>query len=122
MAEPTSTTVAVGATAAALLLTVDTAAGHALIVFGALVGVMHSVGKVETPTRTAAAWYVLKWVLTAALLTGFVSAMLNSYLGIPAQRWPGVVAFGITFLADRWPQWLTSAIGRRLGLDQERQP
>jgi hypothetical protein len=122
MAEPTSTTVAVGATAAALLLTVDSAAGHALIIFGALVGVMHSVAKVETPTRTAAAWYVLKWVLTAALLTGFVSAMLNTYLGIPAQRWPGVVAFGITFLADRWPQWLTAAVGQRLGINQERQP
>lgn len=123
MAEPTSTTMAAGATAVTLLMSADLIpASYAIIVFGALVGVMHSVAKVETPTRWSAAWYVMKWVLTAALLTGFVSALLESYIGLPAHRWPGVVAFGITFLADRWAQWLPLVVGRRLGLPEDKQP
>lgn len=123
MPEPTSTTAAAGITAATLLLAIEPSAGeHALVLFGGLVGVMHSVAKVQTPTRIAAAWYVIKWVLTAALLTGFVAAMLNTYLGIPAQRWPGVVAFGITFLSDRWPLWAALLISQRLGLGTAQDP
>jgi hypothetical protein len=124
MAEPTST--AVGITAATIMLAIGPDGQHALIVFGGLVGVMHSVGRVSTPTKFDAAWYVVKWVLTAALLTGFVAAMLEQHAGLPAARWPGVVAFSITFLADRWPAWL--ALGLRakllalLGIDAAKGP
>ena len=114
MPEPTST--AAGITAATILLAVGPDGQHALIVFGGLVGVMHSVARVHTPTRLSAAWYVAKWVLTATLLTGFVAAMLQQHLNLPAERWPGVVAFGITFLSDRWPAWAELLLSRRLGI------
>ena len=121
MPEPTST--AAGITAATILLAVGPDGQHALIVFGGLVGVMHSVARVHTPTRLSAAWYVLKWMLTATLLTGFVAAMLEQHLNLPAERWPGVVAFGITFLSDRWPAWAAAAIKTRLGIaDDTKEP
>jgi hypothetical protein len=104
----------VGLTAGAILLAIGPDGHHALIVAGALGGVMHSLGRAHTPTRTAAALYIVKWVFTAALLTGFVSAMLQQHVGLPADRWPGVVAFGITFLADRWSGWLSSYIDSRM--------
>jgi len=119
MPEPTST--AVGITAATILLAVGPDGQHALIVFGGLVGVMHSVARVHTPTRLFAAWYVAKWVLTATLLTGFVASMLEQHLNLPAERWPGVVAFGITFLSDRWPAWVEFLLSRRLGISSTSQ-
>lgn len=72
--------------------------------------------KIDTPTRTSAAVYVIKWVATAAVLTFAVAAVLESYLALPAQSWPGVVAFGITYLADRWPGWVTTLLAQRLGV------
>lgn len=117
--DPTTATAAASATAATaatiLLAASPGASEYALLVFGALVGAMHSVAKVSTPTRLSAAWYILKWVCTAGVLTFAVAAVLEAWLGLPAQRWPGVVAFGITFLADRWPHWLRVVIERRLG-------
>lgn len=112
MPEPTST--AAGATAAAIMLTIGPDGQYAWIIYGALVGVMHSVGKADTPTKTAAVWYVVKWVLTAALLTKFVAAMLEQHAGLPAERWPGVVAFFIAFLADRWPACVALVVRARL--------
>lgn len=120
MPDPVSQSSAAAATAVGVLLAASPGASdYALLVFGALVGAMHSVAKVDTPTRTSAALYILKWVATAGVLTFFVAALLEAYLGIPAQRWPGVVAFGITFLADRWPQWLAWVVERRIGVRRD---
>jgi hypothetical protein len=96
-----------------ILFTVDVVLmEHALIIFGAAVGVMHSLGRVHTPTRGEAIRYTIKWVLTSVLLTGFVTHLLESQANIPAHRWPGVVAFAITFLSDRWPVWLGNLMER----------
>lgn len=120
MPDPVSQSSAAAATAVGVLLAASPGASdYALLVFGALVGAMHSVAKVDTPTRTSAVLYILKWVATAGVLTFFVAALLEAYLGIPAQRWPGVVAFGITFLADRWPQWLAWVVERRIGVRRD---
>jgi hypothetical protein len=120
MPEPTTTAATVtAATAAGIIVAATTVPGladYALLVFGALVGAMHSVSKIDTPTRLSAGVYVVKWVATAAVLTFAVAAVLESYLALPAQSWPGVVAFGITYLADRWPGWVTDLLQRRLGL------
>ncbi len=116
MAEPTTSTAAAGIIGAtAVLLASDPSAGdYAWLLCGALVGAMHSVGKIHTPDRWDAAKYVGMWVGTAFVLTFFIAYLLEHYLGVPANRWPGVVAFGITFLADRWPAWAVSLIERRI--------
>lgn len=116
MPEPTSSSAAAGIIgAAAVLLASDPSAGdYAWLFCGALVGAMHSVGKIHTPDRWTAAKYVLMWVGTAFVLTFFVAYLLEHYLGVPANRWPGVVAFGITFLADRWPGWAVALVERRI--------
>jgi hypothetical protein len=80
---------------------------YALILFGALVGTMHSVAKTEfNGSRSAAALYMARWIATAFVLTAFVGAMVAKHTGVPVDKWPGVVAFGITFLSDKWPVWL----------------
>lgn len=87
---------------------------HLLTVFGGFVGTMHSVARIETPTRVAAAWFVFKWVMSAVVLTSLAAYLIEAWSGFPAQRWPGVVAFLITFLADRWPQWLERILSARV--------
>lgn len=124
MAEPTSTTAAAGITALGILLlgpqlgpTLAPIIGdYLLILAGALIGVMHAAGKVRSATLTQAALYVIKWVGTAVLLTGALGVFIEQKAGIPATQWPGVMAFLITFLADRWPQWLRALAPRWLGL------
>ena len=90
-------------------------ADYLLIIVGALAGVMHATGKIAHATRMAAALYVVKWVGTAVFLTGAASVAIEQAFNFPATRWPGVVAFLLTFLADRWPVWLQRFVGRRLG-------
>lgn len=114
MPEPAATATATAATAATLLVAASPGVSeYSLVIVGALVGAMHSVAKVPTPTRTSAVLYILKWVATAGVLTFFVASLLEQ-AGVPAAKWPGVVAFGITFLADRWPGWLTALVDRRI--------
>lgn len=110
MAEPSSTAVTTGAVAALTLYFGPDAPQYMLILFGALIGTMHSVAKVDFDgRRLAAALYMLRWILTAVILTAFVASLILKYTGFPADRWPGVIAFAITFLADKWPAWLASA-------------
>lgn len=95
---------------------------YALILFGALIGVMHSISKVDFSTKPGfgsptvkAVFYLLTWVGTAIVLTSFAAALISKYLGFPAENWPGVVSFGITFLADKWPNWVVWAFENSLG-------
>lgn len=123
MPEPTSTTAAAGLTGAVILVLgpklgpvlAPLVADYLLIIVGALAGVMHAMGKITHTTRTAAALYVIKWVGTAVFLTGAASVVIEQAFNFPATRWPGVVAFLLTFLADKWPQWLQRFVGKRLG-------
>ena len=123
MPEPTSTTAAAGLTGAVILVLgpklgpvlAPLMADYLLIIGGALAGVMHATGKVQHTSRTDAALYVVKWVATAVFLTGAASVAIEQAFNFPATRWPGVVAFLLTFLADRWPVWLQRMVGRRLG-------
>lgn len=123
MPEPTSTTAAAGLTGAVILVLgpklgpvlAPIVADYLLIIGGALAGVMHAMGKIAHATRMAAALYVVKWVGTAVFLTGAAGVAIEQAFNFPATRWPGVVAFLLTFLADRWPVWLQRFVGRRLG-------
>jgi len=114
MSPSTPTDVATGFLAALVLALGPEIGTYALIIFGALIGVMHAVAKVDFSVRPGAyspmlkaAFYMVTWVGTAVVLTTFVAALITRYTNFPADRWPGVVAFGITFLADKWPGWLS---------------
>ena len=117
MPEPTSTTTgAVGLTAVLILLLgpmlgpvlAPIVSEYLLILGGAVAGVMHSVAKVNTATRTEAGLYVLRWVTTALVLASGAAVVVEKTGSLPATQWPGVVAFLITFLADKWPAWLSA--------------
>lgn len=95
----------IGAAAVAATATIEPGlASYLLVVLGGFVGCLHSVSKVETPTRLHAARFIGTWTLTACVLTFAVAALLESIFGFPAGRWPGVVAFALTFFADLWPR------------------
>lgn len=120
MAEPTTTTATAAGLTGALLLLIGPEFGpvlapiigdYLLILAGAVAGVMHPVSTREFPTRMAAVWYMLRWVATAVVLTGFSAAMIERYMGLPASNWLGAVAFGITFLADKWPGLIEFGVG-----------
>jgi hypothetical protein len=97
---------AAGGVGALLILLMPLFKEYSPLVLGALVGVMHPVSRLEFPEgwrgKGLAALFMLKWVLTAVLFTGFASYMLERFLGIPANAWPELVAFIIAFLADDW--------------------
>ena len=122
MAEPTSTATATvtGLTGALMLLLgpkfgpvlAPIIGDYLLILCGAVAGVMHPVSTQGFDRRAAAVWYMLRWVATAVVLTGLAAAAMDHYLAIPASNWPGAVAFGITFLADRWRDLIDWGIGR----------
>jgi hypothetical protein len=105
--EPTTTTAAsTGAAWALLIWLFGPAAPDVMLVIGAAaIGALHSAGKRPTPGAGAFAGHVMLWTLTAALFTGVAVWALTKYLGIPADRWPGCVAFVIAFLAHRWQAW-----------------
>ena len=119
MPEPTST--AAAATGLFILTSVDPTAYYSLIVFGALVGSMHSLAASKVSGNWAAARYIAKWILTAVLLTGAVTAIVDQYTTISIHRWPGAVAFGITFLANYWPQLIPEWVRVKNGLPQGKQ-
>lgn len=112
MTEPATTTAAaVGGLATVLITWFGPAAPeYVLILACALIGVLHPFGKREFADWRRAVMYVLTWVGTALVLTGVAIALLQAYTPINAARWPGAVAFGITFLSDRWPVWLDAIL------------
>lgn len=133
MPEPTSSTAA-GLTAALILflgpkygpLLAPLFGEYLLVLSGAVVGIMHPASLRSFETRSTAVMYVLKWVASAVLLTGFVSTMIDQAFGLKAANWPGVVAWTITFFADKWRGWLyalgdaaAERFGRRVSNDKE---
>lgn len=122
MAEPASTAATGAATAALIWAFGPGAPDVALVLMAALVGACHSAGKRSTPGVGAFAAHVMLWTATAALMTGVATWALSKYLGLPADRWPGAVAFLIAFLAHRWAVWgellgdaLMGRLARRAG-------
>ena len=128
MAEPTTTatTGAIGLVSILMLMLgpdlgaklAPVLADWLLILAGAGWGAMHSMSKAHTSSTASAVWYVLKWVGTACVLTSLASLLIEQVFGIPATRWPGAVAFLITFLADKWPAWLAAVVSRKVGAGQ----
>jgi hypothetical protein len=97
MAEPqTSATAAIVAAVAPL------AGQYAVIVFAALAGSLWALASAKTETRLDGAKLLLRLVLTAAVLTGFVAWALEQQTGFPASKAVAPVAFFIGMFGDRW--------------------
>lgn len=115
MTEPATITAAAAGGIATVLITWfgPAAPEYVLILACALIGVLHPFGKREFATWKKAALYIFTWVGTALVLTGAAVALIDNYLHFPATRWPGAVAFCITFLSDRWPVWIDAVLTAR---------
>ncbi len=147
MPEPTSTTATVSLTGLLVILIgpefgplLGPLLGEFLLALtGAIVGIMHPASRQQYATRGASIWYVVRWVLTALVLVGAVSAVIESYLAWPVRSWPGAMAWTITFFADKWrtwldpigdglsaaavavmPEWMRAALIRKKGADHDR--
>jgi hypothetical protein len=117
MTEPVTTTAALtGGFAAALIAWFGPAApDYVLMLACALIGVLHPLSKRPFDGWVKPIYYVVMWTATAGVLTGISVWALEFYLSVPASKWPGVVAFFITFLSDRWPAWATALLDWKLG-------
>lgn len=114
---------AVQGVCAGVIVFCSAAAGdYALILLGGTAGVMHSIGRIDLPSKTKAAFYIIRWVFTALMLTGFAAYLIQTYTSIPAQKWPGVVAFAITFLADKWMGWIDIFGEKLFGMFAKKMP
>jgi hypothetical protein len=126
MTEPTTTVAASVGLGALLASTLVGVAPWAPVLVGAGIGVLHPLSKQDfSSSHARAVFYAFRWVATAAIFTGFVSFLLETYVHFPASKWPSVVAFLIAFLADRWPAWadqIGDAVARRLGKKVEGNP
>lgn len=84
------------------------------VAFAAFVGTLISLGEVATTGRIDALKYVGRYVLMAVVIAGTLSALIESYLRIPAIEVLALVAFLIGWIGSRWQGLLSSVLG---GLD-----
>lgn len=85
---------------------------YAVIIFAALAGALWPLSGAKTATRTDGALLLLRLVLTAAALTGFVAWAVEKNLGLPASEAMAPVAFVIAAVGDRWRDILDSIVER----------
>lgn len=103
MAEPTVTTTAgISLTTIAVALLGPLAGPYAVIVFAALAGAMWPLSASTTPGKLAGAWLLLRCTLTAVLLTGLLSSLLERWLQVPVSEGLSPVSFAIGALGNGW--------------------
>lgn len=116
MLEPTSTT---GTTFMALAIALlgpvlGPAIGpYALIVACALGGALWPLATMEVPSKVAGAWFLLRVVMSAVILTSTAAWWLESRYQVPAVHGMAVVAFFIGALGAAWRPVL-EALGKAL--------
>ena len=101
MAEPTSTS---GVTLTVLLISLlgPFAGPYALIVMASLLGAMWPLSVMPGITKKAGAFFLLRIVSAAVILTSSVAWYLEENYGIPATHGLAVVAFFIGALGNGW--------------------
>lgn len=100
MAEPSSS--GTGLVALAIAALGPTFGEYGLIVFAALGGSLWALGRREAAAPIVGARFLLKIVVSAVLLTGFIAAALERYTSLSAPQWLAPVAFAIGFFGDNW--------------------
>jgi len=120
MAEPT-TTGSFSLAVIAVALFGPLAGPYALIVFAALAGAQWPLSSDSTLTWLQGGWLLLRCTLTAVVLTGAVSAYLQTRYSVRIDESAGYVAFAIGALGNGWRPVIASltlavaAVSRRLG-------
>lgn len=120
MPEPTSTS-SLSLAILAVAVFGPMAGPYALIVFSALAGAMWPLLSSSTMTRKAGAWMLFRCTLTAVMLTGSCSLILQQIYRIPANESLGLVAFAIGAVGNGWRAVFADvagglgALARRLG-------
>ena len=102
MAEPTTTSAGISLTALAVALLGPMAGPYALIALSALAGAMWPLSAAKTEDRVDGAWLLLRCTITAILLTGFLSGLIERSWGVKVVESLGPVAFAIGALGNGW--------------------
>jgi hypothetical protein len=121
MAEPTSTGSA--GLAVVLIALLGPAAGeYATIVFAALAGSLWPLSSRSSPSRSDGAFFVIRLVLTASVLTSVVSWYVERKLSLPTHNALAPVAFSIGAIGDNWKGLITaitSRLRKKIGGDKQ---
>ena len=107
MAEPT-TTGSFSLAVVAIAVFGPLAGPYALIVFAALAGAQWPLSSDKTLTWLQGGWLLLRCTLTAIILTGAISAFLQSRYQVRIDESIGYVAFGIGALGNGWRPVISS--------------
>lgn len=92
-----------GATAIVVAAAGYLSGDYTSILFGAVAGSFWPLAGATTESRVKGAWLLVKLVMTALALTGFIAHLLEQYKAVEsASSVLGVVAFFIAVLGDRW--------------------
>lgn len=75
---------------------------NALIIMSALAGAMWPLSVRESRGRLDSAFFMLRLVCTAAVLTGFTAHIIEQKFGYHSQEIISPVAFAIGAVGDRW--------------------
>jgi len=109
LAEPTSSGVGIAALAVALVGPVF--GPYAVIVWAAFAGAMWPLSKRNTPSRIEGAWFVLRVVFLATIITTPLAIFAETQFKVPSQHALGLVALAVGAIGDDWPR-IFKAIGR----------
>lgn len=83
---------------------------NALIIMSALAGAMWPLSVRDSKGRMDSAYFLLRLVCTAAVLTGFTAHLIEQHFGYHAQEIISPVAFIIGAVGDRWRTILSDCI------------
>ena len=100
-AEPTSVG-SIGLTALLVALLGPASGEYAAIVFAALAGAMWPLSTMQGTTKRSGAFFLIKIVITAVVLTGGATYWLEQNYNFPARYGMTVVAFIIGALGNGW--------------------
>lgn len=113
MPEPSTSTSSLVA-AATIFFGSAVAGEYAAIILASLTGSLWALSDVKTESRTQAAWFVVRMVLTATMLTGSAAWWIEQNASIPATHLLSPIALIIAALGNRW-RAIIGAIGARVG-------
>lgn len=111
MAEPASTTGGVTLTVLLISLLGPAAGPYALIVMASLLGAMWPMSVMPGITKRQGAFFLIRIVSAAVVLTGSAAWYLETHYSVPAAHGLAIVAFFIGALGNGWSPVLAALRG-----------